>query len=228
MGEAAVTKRDIWLDLRIMYTWELMLAAVAAWVGMAALWGANAAGAPPHIRLRSAGAFLELGCPLWMAACLAPVATAEPEEHASELVNSYPGAGWRLLVRRCLLAAGVGLAGVAAAALALRSTLGLPLERGLVTGALPPALLLGTVALWGGVLGRSYAVAAGAALAYWGAEWFLRGRLTGRMFLFMRTFPCSAIACNYDLTQNRFLLLAVAALLLVVTLTLSERRERYV
>lgn len=221
-------KAETWLDLRIMYTWELMLPVAVVWVGLAALWGANTAGAPPHIRLNVAGAFLELGCPLWMAACLAPVATAEPEEHAAELVNSYPGAGWRLLARRCLLAAGVGLAGIAAAALALRSTLGLPLESELVTGALPPALLLGTVALLGGVLGRSYPVAASAAVAYWVAEWFLRGRLTGRLFMFMRTFPCSATICNYDLTQNRLLLLALAALLLAVTLILSERRERYV
>lgn len=163
----------------------------------------------------------ELIMPLAAALLAAHLITLEPEAGFDELREVYPQPRTRLPLLR--IGEAVGLTALSVAiSLLLLAFVGVPYS--LVTAlvpALPPTLWLMGFTVLVGRLGRSYWVAAAAAVVYWVFEVFSRGIYTGSLALFLRTWPTDRV--SYGL--NRASLLALGALACALACEIGVRRS---
>jgi len=219
-------------EIRLLYRPLELIAVLAAW-GLIGLAHVDVMlDLPAGPRVGAAVAMLETGLPLLAIFAVGHTASVEWEERTVELSLSYQGGAFGVLGHR-LAVAGTLFAGVATLTVAAFAAIMPEMLRPgpanafqVAVEAVPPALLVGSLSLLGSIVGRNYLSGLVTALALWGVELLLPGRLTGPLYLFQASRPLPELASC--LTTNRIGLCLLAAVVFGLALAFWSWRERMV
>ena len=155
---------------------------------------------------------------------LAPVPSLECENGTSELFLTYRHPAWLRLLSMLITPAAIWAAGVAVSALLIHFWY-VPVDAGeLLKVTLPPGLALGAAALAGSAVARHQVGGMAAAGLWWGMDLMAAGKMNRWFYLFSPYKPVPGL--DPEGLRLNALLLAGACLLL--TLWLTEQRERWI